>query len=322
MWAISERHQSVVQALLDHGADVNARSRRGSSPLLFAARVGNLDALRLLIAAGASANDATPDGMTALLLATVRGHVDEAIELLKHGADPNAIGPGFTALHWAAGSWETEMTGPNGIDTDADEEWRGLAGLRTGKLDRVTALLDHGADPNAEVTRIPPRVGYSQLQVEHRVAGVSPFIGATPFLLAAMAADVPVMRLLADRGGDPRRTSRDKTTALMVAAGLGRYLAESHVTPERALAAVKLARELGIDVNARNEAGNTALHGAAFIKADAVVQYLVDAGAALDVRNARDQTPETLGDTIRGGSATIRSRTATGDLLRQLAARR
>jgi ankyrin repeat protein len=167
---------------------------------------------------------------------------------------------------------------------------------------------------------MPPREGYTQLQVEHRVVGVSPYIGATPFLLAAMAGEVAVMRVLAENGADPRRTANDKTTALMVAAGLGRYLAESRVTERRALEAVSLALELGVDINAVNDAGNTALHGAAFIKVDEIVRFLVDKGAALEVKNARGQTPLTLADTIRAGSATVSGRTATGDLLRQLGA--
>lgn len=159
------------------------------------------------------------------------------------------------------------------------------------------------------------------LSVEHRVAGVSPYAGATPFLLAAMAGDASVMRVLAEAGADPRRTADDSTTALMVAAGLGRYLAESRVTERRALEAVPLALALGGDIDAVNEMGNTALHGAAFIKADSIVQFLVDSGATVDVVNARGQTPVMLADTIRAGSATVSGRTSTGDLLRRLGAR-
>lgn len=323
MWAISEGHSDVVRLLLERGADPKASSTGGYSPLLFAARAGDLESAQLLLAAGASPNDAAADGTSALLTAVVRGHVRLAMALLERGANPNTDATGYTALHWAAGSWETEMTGPNGIDTRADPEWASLAGIAdpSQKRDLIRALLARGADPNAVLTKTPPRVGYTQLSVEHRVAGTSPFAGATPFLLAAMAGDVDVMRVLVDGGVDPRRTAKDGTTALMVAAGLGRYLAESRVTTARALEAAKFALAQGIDVNASNDAGSTALHGAALIKADAVVELLVASGASLDVKNARGQTPLMLADTIRAGSATVAGRTPTGDLLRKLGAK-
>jgi ankyrin repeat protein len=321
MWAAAEKHTAVVKLLVERGAAIGARSQNGYSPLLFAARSGDLDAARILLAAGAPVNDAVPDGTSVLVLATVRGHAALARHLLERGADANASASGYGALHWVAGSWETEMTGPNGIRASADNEWRALGGVPEGRLDLMRALLAHGADPNLPLVKTPPRVGYTQLQVEHRVAGTAPFPGATPFLLSAMAADVAAMRLLVEYGADPRRTSHDKTTALMVAAGLGRYLAESRVTPSQAFEAVRLAHELGVPIDAVNDAGNTALHGAAFIKLDEVVEYLIEHGAPIEVKNKRGQTPETLGDTTRAGSATIAGRTATGDLIRRLKAR-
>jgi ankyrin repeat protein len=321
MWAVSEKHAAVVELLIAHGADVRGRSKGGFSPILFAARAGDLESARALLAAGADVNDAAPDGMSVLVVAVVRGHSQLAIELLERGANPNSDAAGFTALHWASGSWETELTGPNGIVTQADEEWGALPGIPAGKLSLIQALLAHKADPNAALAKMPPRAGYTQLQVEQRVIGVNPYVGATPFLLAAMAGDVSVMRALAAGGADTRRTAADKTTPMMVAAGLGRYLAESRVTEARALEATKLAIELGGDVNAVNDAGNTALHGAAYIKSNALVQLLVDSGAIIDVANKRGQTPTTIADTIRAGSATMSSRTSTGDLLRKLAAR-
>jgi ankyrin repeat protein len=320
MWAVSERHRAIVRVLLDSGADVNARSKGGFTPLLFAARAGDLDAARMLLSANANVNDTAPDGSSALLVATVRGNSGVAMLLLDRGADPNTNSAGYTALHWAAGTWETELTGPNGISTQPDDEWGTLAGLRTGKLELVKSLLAHGADPNAQLTKTPPRVGYSQLQVEHRVVGVNVYGGATPFLLAAVAGDTEVMRVLVAGGADPLRTSADKTTPLMVAAGLGRYMAESRVSEQKALDTVKLAVEFGGDVNAVNESGNTALHGAAHTKSNTIVQFLVDHGAALNIKNKRGQTPLMIADTIRAGSATVASHTETGDLLRKLGA--
>ena len=320
MWAISARHPAVAEVLIAHGADVLARSTGGFTPLLFAAREGDLESARLLLSAGAEVHDAMEDGTGALLVATVRGQVPVAIFLLEQGADPNVAGPGYTPLHWVTGSWQTELSGPNGIATSRDAEWRGLRGVPGDKVRLVRALLAHGADTNARLESIPPRAGYSQLRVEHRVAGVNPFPGATPFLLAAMAGDVDVMRVLADAGADPGLTADDHTTPLMLAAGLGRYMAETLVTEARSLEAVAFALELGADVDAVNDAGSTALHGAAYIKSDALVRLLVSHGAALSEVNARGQTPLMIAQLSRAGSATTTTRTSTGDLLRELGA--
>jgi ankyrin repeat protein len=320
MWALSEGHTAVAQALIARGANIQARSKGGFTPLLFAARAGDLESTVALVKAGADVNDASPDGTSALLLATVRGHAKLAMHLLEQGANPNVDAAGFTALHWASGSWETELTGPNGIVARSDEEWNALPGVQDGKLALVEALLAHGADPNAAMGKIPPRVGYTQLAVENRVVGVNPHAGATPYVLAALAGEVEIMRALAKAGADPRGTTGDKTTALMVAAGLGRYQAESRLTEARAIETVNAALELGSDINAANEAGNTALHGAAYIKSERMVQLLVDKGATINVQNKRGQTPTVVADTIRAGSATVAGKTSTGDLLRRLAA--
>jgi ankyrin repeat protein len=137
-----------------------------------------------------------------------------------------------------------------------------------------------------------------------------------------MAADVSVMRALADNGGDPRLATENGTTPLMVAAGLARANGESTVTEEGTLNAVKLALALGNDIHAANDAGETALHGAAHIRSDAVVQFLVDQGAAVNVKNKRGETPLMIAERTpqSGGEALTGQRTSTGDLLRKLGA--
>ncbi len=314
MWAVSEKHAGVVRTLIEHGADVQARSKGGFTPLLFAAREGDLEAARLLVAAGANVNETALDAISALVVATVRGHVALATFLLEQGADPQAAGAGFTALHWAAGSWETELTGPRGILPDADDEWFALGGVRTGKLELVKTLLAHGANPNALLVKPPPRVGFSVLRV-------SLLTGATPFFLAARAGDAGVMRVLAAHGADPLMATKDGTTPLMAAAGVGRIMQESRVTEARAFEAVTLAVELGADINAVNQAGEAALHGAAHIRSDTIVQFLVDNGAVLNLKNKRGETPLMVAErTIAPGTAPVAVRTSTGDLLRKLGA--
>ena len=329
MWAISEQHSDVAQALIASGADVTARSEGGFSPLLFAAREGDLASARAVLEAGASVEETAPSGTSALLVAAVRGHTALVIWLLEQGADPNAAEAGYTALHWAAGSWETELTGQRGIVTDRDDEWRALRGVPTEKLEMVKALLAHGADPNARLVKSPPRVGFS-------VFNSKSLEGATPFWLAAMAADVDMLRVLSASGADLRiATTNDPpspafiglptvhrdTTPLMVAAGVGRNLAESGVTNSRALGAVAFIWELGGDVNAVNQAGNTALHGAARVRSEALVQFLVDKGATVTVTNESGETPLFVAERyLHPGTAPVIARTSTGDLLRELGA--
>jgi ankyrin repeat protein len=274
--------------------------------LLFAARDGNVAAARMLLDAGAEIEEAAADGFTPLLVATVRGQTAVATFLLERGANANHAAPGFTALHWASGVWETELTGPRGIAARRDEEWRALGGITEGKLQFVSALLARGADPNARIVKPPQRVGFT-------LGGLN-LVGATPYLVAAAAGDAAVMRLMAEAGADPTLTTNQGTTALMAAAGVGRIAAESSVTEARAIEAVALALAAGNDVRAANSAGDTALHGAATLRWNALVKLLAEKGAALDAKNKRGRTPlsnaagsdteqllRSLGATISGG---------------------
>jgi ankyrin repeat protein len=331
MWAASSNHDAIVRMLVEKGADVSAKSRDGFAPLLFAAREGNLDTVTFLLAHGASVNEVASDGSSPLLVATVRGHVKLAEALLDAGANPNASGAGFTALHWAAGTWPTQLSGANGIVAEAGE-WSRLAGLSgASQIELVRALLAHGANPIARLTRTPPRVGFSGFALN--------LTGATPFLLAAMG-DGTVMRVLADAGADPSVTTDGsrgtpnftcigggsgacasrRTPALIVAAGFGRVTGETRVTEQGALEAVKAAVALGADVNATDEAGNTAMHAAASWGATSIVQFLADHGAKANVTNKVGETPLmfALGDARLAFTHTVYLSTA--DLLRKLGA--
>jgi ankyrin repeat protein len=160
----------------------------------------------------------------------------------------------------------------------------------------VQALLAHGANPNVRIAK--PMGGNKLLST--RLNDPSKFsvyeVGATPFLLAAHAHDTTIMRMLAKAGADPRLATEGGTTPLMMAAGLIRtrdfdilpYTAEQAT---EALETVKLCVELGADVNAANNVGLTALHGAAFVGLDEVVRFLVQNGANIDAKDASGQTP-------------------------------
>ena len=301
MWAAAAKHPKVALALTEHGADVNIRSNGGFTALLFAAQQGDLDSARILLEAGANVNDATPDG-SALLVASVSGYEALAIFLLEKGADPNTADPsGITVLHAAvsegilalSGKAPREISANRGTDFLPAPYWE-----RPNAPELVKALLAHGANPNARIVQEPP-----QLPLCCRIPGSKiSLVGATPFLLAAAASDPSIMRDLAASGADPLLATEKKVTPLMVAAGLGRFQDRKQSEEKSALEAVKLAVELGADINAVGENGWTAVHGAAYTGADAILQFLADKGAHWDVKDKFGQTPLKIAEPNIGGS--------------------
>jgi ankyrin repeat protein len=325
MWAVAEKHSEITQLLIAHGASVSDAARGGFTPLMFAAREGDLQSARLLLDAGARVDEIAAGACascTALIVATVRGHVDLAVFLLDRGANANADGPGYTALHWASGSWDTDNTGVYGyLNGSDDPEWSHLAGLRgPEKLVLIGALLKHGANPNVRLRRDAPRIG--GITYMGRTLVTFSVLGATPFFLASLAGDVAAMRALAAGGADPRLMTNDKTTPLMAAAGIGHVLSESRVTESAALEASKYALEQGNDVNAANDHGETALHGAADSRLSSIIEWLVGSGAAMNVADKRERTPLQIAelDFQKGGGDPTPARSGAGDVLRRLGA--
>lgn len=297
MWAAAQQHPDVVRLLIQRGADVHARSRvdrelvarkmpkvgeerghtsaewidrGGSTPLLFAARAGSVDSARWLLDGGADVNEAAPDGNTALLIAAHSSHTVLAKYLLDRGADPNASGIGYSALHSAVLRGDTEL---------------------------VQALLAHRANPNARLTN-----GTPIRRTDPDGLLPADLAGATPFLLASRFVDVKMMRLLADAGADTTIAMADGTTPLMVIAGVrwdngferkGAYIVGASLPADEVdvLEAARLAIALHADPNARNAAGDAAIHGAASKGYTKLVELLANAGANVDARNQKGQTP-------------------------------
>ncbi len=274
MWAVSQKHASVVKALVTRGADVHLRTEAWSqmmavpphgypgynrmiphgsyTALLFAARVGDLESARILVAGGANVNDADAWGVTALVVAAHSGFRDLAEFLLEKGADPNKAEAGFTALHEAILRRDEKL---------------------------VAALLVRGADPNAAVQTWTPTRRSSKDYNFHPA-----LVGATPFWLAARFAQPAVMRLLVKHGANPRVVHRsdtivekgykhriEETTAVMAAVGMGGgnawVQAPAGEREALTLEAVKLAVELGAEKR-------TALEGAKAQGYASVVAYL------------------------------------------------
>ena len=307
MWAVSQKHPDVAQALIAKGADIHARSKGGFTPLLFAARVGDIGSARVLLEAGADVNEPMPappapenpgnrsassvpspeevslGTMTPLLLASASGQEAFAIFLLEKGANPNARDQsGATALHYAVLKGITALNGV--VLANYVSHF-----YRPNMLELVKALLAHGANPNVRLVKTPSVGGRS---------GKTP-VGATPFLLAAATPDVAIMRILAAGGADPLLATKANLTPLMAATGVNRAQDLTDEEKREALEAVKLAAELGNDVNAANEDRLTAMHGAASNGADPIVQFLADRGAKLDVKDKYQQTPLSVASGVR-----------------------
>ena len=302
MRAAAGADPEVVRLLLAHGADIHARSttyllpvslgnplddvgggavmvpQRGYTPLLFAARHGRVENVRLLLDVGADVDDTAPTGESALVVASFSGQGRVAALLLERGADPDDQGAGYTPLHTA---------------------------VVRGDLELVEALCARGADPNARLAE-----GSQQRREAYWYALSERWRGATPFWLAAKFAEVDIMRALVDSGADPLLAADDGTTPLMSIAGIGyrpgsigmnrrnqgigpdaaRLLKAANEQPT--LEGTRLVLELGGVVNAANDNGNTAAHGAAVLGYASVVELLAAHGADLDVENQRGQTAQ------------------------------
>jgi ankyrin repeat protein len=326
MWAAAERNSAAVQVLIDHKADVAAKTHQAPPPkpmdtifsapfpvggmtaLLFAARQNDMKSAAILLAAGADVKQGAQDGTSPILVAILNGHYTLANFLLEHGADPNAVdGKGRAALHAAVDmrnlEWSTRPAPP---EKDPMAE-----------LDLIKALLAHGANPNARLTKKIPLRG--QPSFDGRWANM---IGATPFWRAAQSDDVTVMRLLKEKGADPLLSTTDHTTPLMVAAGVGWSDGQSHGSQSDAPEALKLCLEWGGDVNAANDVGYTALHGAAFRGANEVVTLLVEKGARMDVKNQEGRLPVNMAEGMHIGPGGWVEHEDTAALLHKLMAAR
>jgi ankyrin repeat protein len=291
MWAVAERHAPAVKVLLDHGADANARSKfvaaangrgfegrtpaaaRGDqkveefasgwlTPLMFAAREGDLESAALLVEAGANVNAIAGDGKDALGLAIFNGNYELGAFLIDSKSNVNqADTQGFTPLFWAVDRRNME-TAPN-------FPWM----VTTDPLPLITKLLDAGANSNALVNNTP----------RARMRAGSPrIVFATALMRAAFSADLELVKLLLSYGADPGIISSDGETMIEAAAGLGFIQGYSKGQPaaER-LAVVKLFVSLGADVNQADDYGITPLMVAGNMGDTAVIQYLVDVGADL-----------------------------------------
>ena len=289
MWAAAERHPDMVKALIESHADLQAHTKQGFTPLHFAARVGDLESVKLLLAAGVDVNILTQSsepegprsaggsGYTPLLVAAMRAQVETALYLLDHGADPNISASGMTPLHWASTSWEGFASNPVYGFQDP------MSGIpdRQSKLRLVKALLAHGANVNARMTKRQPSFA----------TGYTDSVGATPFLLAASVDDVDMMRILLAAGADPKIATATNATAIMAATGLNHGIGESLLTEKDASEAVKLLLDLGLDAKGETMFGENALFGPAYRGWNTLLAQLIDLGVNVNAVSKAGVTP-------------------------------
>jgi len=333
MWAAGYGNADAVSLLLAGGAELEAQSHSGFTPLLFAVRNGELDALRVLIDAGANVNALAPDGTSALNVALVNGDLDAASLLLAHGADPNLPDARGSPLHIIAWLREPGSTGTAAVGGEAEAPVRPTGTVST--LELAEQLLAAGANPNAVIEISESRfskLGGTARNPPGLVMGrhLLTYNGATAFYVAAKNGDPELMRLLASHGADPTLPNVIGITPLMVAAGLDTWEGETPgphtgVPEEQRLEAVRLAIELGNDVNAVADFGDykmegpkeytllyyplnldelvdlgvgdmrwdesTALHGSIISGQASITRYLIEQGADPAPENALGWTP-------------------------------
>jgi ankyrin repeat protein len=323
MWAAADNHAGVVRLLYEAGANIDARSSGNFTALMFAVRQNARESVRALLDAGADVNFAAPNGQTPLRLAINNRHHALALMLLDYGAQADTRDrTGNTPLHDLVLTRSPARHQGNQFLVFNEHE-----ATSSESLALMKKLVSWGADPNARTE--PERIVHERWTDKGIYSANRPFIdngvnlgGATPYLLAAKGADVEAMRALQALGADPRLATYSNNTPLMVAAGIGYVEGERRYRPERdALEAVKLTLAAGVDVNATNANGQTALHGAVYRAANGIIKLLIESGARTEFQDELDRTPLKLAQDGFNQVASQIRRDSSAALLKQMGAK-
>jgi len=336
MWAAAQGQPEMVQLLIKHKADVNARSdvrvwarkvtaeprpqnrpSGGFTALLLAAREGCVACAEILVTKGkADINLADPDSITPLNMALLNGRWDLAASLIKLGANVNRWDTWGRAPLYSAVDYNTT---PRGGRPDRP------SGDRTTGLEVIEMLLQKGANPNMQLKLFPPYRSLGQ----DRGGDSMLTVGTTPLIRAAKAGDNGAVKLLLAHGALPNLPNSLGITPLMAAAGIGSTTIDIRARFRNEDQCIEAGKQLvasGANVNASNENGQTALHGAALWGWTKYVQFLADSGADLEAkdRGGMRALEVALGKnsgTGRGGLSAAEPHPETAALLQKLQAR-
>jgi len=255
----------------------------GLTALVLAAREGDLESTKLLVAAGANVNQVTSYGWSPLLTATNNRNYLVGKYLVEHGADVNLANQGgWNPLYLATDNRNIEGGDFPVPKPDIDH------------LEYIKFLLENGANPNLTVkdNTLTRTIFTMQWFFE---------TGATPFIRAAQSGDVELMKLLLAHGADPKAATDYGDTALTAAAGIGWVEGVTYEhSPKANLHAIAMLLDLGLDPNWANKDGRTPLMGAALKGRNEVVQLLVDRGAKLETRDRGSRDTEDVGSVVAG----------------------
>ena len=264
MLAAARDDADLVNALIDLGADVDARDDRGDTPLNWAARHGAMNAARELMQAGA--NPRLSGRGNALQTALRRGH-EELVQVLSVAMEARHTPGGRDLMLMVAAYRDDAAAVATGLDRGADPDARDDVGrpllhpaARLGHVAALGALVNGGADPDAQdengftALMVAAREAQAEAVLELLVAGADPnHVAAatgnrlTPLHLAAMGGDPAIVRTLAGHGARLDATDRDGRTPALLA------LDEGHVDCAVALV------ELGADPTIAADGGASVL---------------------------------------------------------------
>jgi len=318
MWAAGENHPEMVAFLVSKGADLSVRARStdwptqisneprvqyrptgGLTPLLYAARAGCLGCVKAMLDAGADKDRPNPDGMTPMIMALDNGYPAVARYLLDRGANPQ------TWDWWGRTPLYVAVTMRGGVDSRPGPR-------RPESLDFIKAVLEAGANPNAQLAFKEPSRGGR----DNRFRDDLLTTGATPLLRAAQTFDNDAVRLLLEHGALVDLPNASGVTPFMAASGIGTRTVSGVLgagplenVVALSLETMEILRKAGADVNARitditsltariartntltGRQGQSALFLAAELGRTDVVQYLLNHGAKVDIKDEMGRTP-------------------------------
>ena len=324
-------HSELVKFLVEKGADIHARDNCRKTPLHVAAEKGQTETINYLLNQGADVNSRDTDGLLALYYALKEGHATTAKVLMDKGS--NAMLANDESL---AEMYETDLLQSSarkgstavlqlllkrGLSADAVHS-NGVSlrtpveeAASTGQCDAVNFLLDHGASINGNVASRAALLCESHLNDSGEY-----WENISPLHAALHAGQSKVAKLLIERGADISNMESDKLKCLTDLAAQHGLLDVLKLLDSKALddlegfrfksgdailtsAAGRLDLDLvshllknGMDVNAKNDAGDTALSCALWQNADPykimeMFKLLVSSGADINTKNYNLETP-------------------------------